>query len=684
MYKVYNCSKFKILLIAAQFLIISSGLALDTLPNNVIDISSVAVQTNFQNGSVYFVAPQQKGILPLEINGEIDTFQIENGFSKWEVDLDRSGQLFILRNPESIGSLQLYHLSLSKEENVRIRQIPTWMSLLPPLLAIAAALIFKAVVIALLLGVLCGAFIASGMYFDSLLSGFLRTVDTYVIGALNDPYHLSIIVLALLIGAMVAIISNNGGMQGVINKIIPYAKTRRSTKLSAFFMGIVLFFDDYANTLIVGSTMKKLTDSFKISREKLAYIVDSTAAPIASVALVTTWVGAELTYIQSGIISMDIDLGNSIYGIFLASLKYSFYPFLTLFFVFFIIWSKRDFGPMFKAEKRALTVAKDPENDAPVGAAEGEDLEPKKGIPYRWYNGVIPIAVMLITAVVGLVHTGLVALFEEAVQTGISQGVFSWSAAWEAAPLLLEDSTSALQRVGLIIGYSDPYNSLLWAAGLAVVVALIMTFYQNLLSLTEGMLSFEKGIKSMIPAIIILVLAWALALVTRELGTANYLAGLMEGNINPYLLPPVIFVIAAFTAFSTGSSWSTMAILYPIALPMTYAVCVSSGLEPGITVEIILNVISIVLAASVLGDHCSPLSDTTILSSMASGCDHIEHVRTQMPYALTVGAFSLLAAFLSTFFGGGWFVSLNIVAVILVLFWLILLKFGKNAEGAGI
>ncbi len=641
----------------------------------------ITVKTD-QNRKNLFLVSDHTDEMPivLEINGETDTFLMINGMAPLNLDLRRKGELFFFMEPGHYTSLQIYHLSLDSEGLVRLRKIPLWLSLFPPLLAIGLALVFREVIISLSLGILSGAFIASGMYFDSILTAFLRTMDTYILGALNDPYHLSIILLSLLIGSTVAIISNNGGMQGVINKIVPYAKTRRSTKLTGYFMGLLLFFDDYANTLIVGSTMRKLTDAYKISREKLAYIVDSTAAPIAAVALITTWVGAELSYIQSGIIHIDIELGQSVYAIFLASLKYSFYPFMTLLFVFMILWTGRDYGPMFKAETKALTAEEKSDADEEDQKLEEDELEPKKGIPHRWYNAAVPNLTLILTAVIGLYYTGLQGLHADMVGDGVIDSLFSREAAWEAAAITLGEEAGFLQKLGLVIGYSDPFASLLWASALAVTVALLMTFYQNLMGVFEGMESFGRGMKSMLPAVIILALAWGLALITQDLGTADYLAGLLQGNISPYLIPPLVFLIAAFTAFSTGSSWSTMAILYPIAIPATYAVCTAAGIDTELTVEIMLNVISVVLAASVLGDHCSPLSDTTILSSLASGCDHIEHVRTQLPYALSVGIFALAASFLSTFLGGGWMVSLILFGIGGVVFWMVINRIGARAE----
>ena len=210
-------------------------------------------------------------------------------------------------------------------------------------------------------------------------------------------------------------------------------------------------------------------------------------------------------------------------------------------------------------------------------------------------------------------------------------------------------------KMGILIGKSDSYVALLWASLSGVLVALVLTLSARIMKLMDAIHTITTGFKTMLPALIILTLAWSLAITTEELHTANYLTSILQDSISPYALPAIIFILAALIAFSTGSSWSTMAILYPIAIPTTWAICQSQGLDAGISMEILLNVISIVLAASVLGDHCSPISDTTILSSLASDCNHIDHVRTQLPYALTVGAVSLVIG--NTGYHAGWWLS---------------------------
>jgi Na+/H+ antiporter NhaC len=529
-----------------------------------------------------------------------------------------------------------------------------------------------------------GAFIAGGMRLDSIFYFFqslLNVITDYIIRALNDFSHLAVIIFSLLIGGMVALISKNGGMTGVVNSLSRYAKTPASAQIVTWFLGIAIFFDDYANTLIVGNTMRPVTDRFKISREKLAYIVDSTAAPVAAIAFITTWIGAELGYIDSGIQIIGFEHINlSPYAIFIQSLRYSFYPILTLAFVFFLIRSGREYGPMHHAETRArltgqVSPAATPDRDEP----NMENLSPVSNAPNEWIFAVIPILSVILVTFYGLLHTGFEAIREQLIQSGIIANGHSWREVWHGMHLA-SPGKGFLTNLGDIIGQADPYTALLWSSFAGVTIAILMTVGGRIIKLFDTMHYLVTGFKTMIPAVIILTLAWSLAITTEELRTAEFLTMALKGSLNPYLLPGLIFILAALTSFSTGSSWSTMAILYPIAIPTSWAVSLAAGLSPEVSTEILFNVIAVVLAASVLGDHCSPISDTTILSSLASDCNHIDHVRTQLPYALTVGLVSLMAGTFSSMLGGGWAINTIILLLSMATLWLIIRKVGKRIE----
>ncbi len=617
----------------------------------------------------------------IHINGQPDTLRFSGGQASLPFSTDAVGGLFLIQ--DSAGN-RLYHIA-RLETGHRIRKIPLWLSIMPPLVAIFLALVFREVIVSLFAGIWMGAFIAGGLRVDSiyyLLLPLFKVVEKYIINALNDPGHLSVVIFSLLIGGMVAIISRNGGMAGVVSRLTRFARTRRSAQFITWLLGVAIFFDDYANTLIVGNTMRSVTDRFKVSREKLAYIVDSTAAPVAAVAFITTWIGAELGYIDDGVESLRrFNFDMTAYAIFLQSLKYSFYPVLTLSFILILVFTGRDYGQMLEAERRAYHTGSVKDRSlAEEGGEALEDLSPVKDAPLRAYNAVIPVLIVVCMTMYGLLDTGFSATYAELLGTGASSSGQSWGSIWaDMGALLGGEEPGFFLKLGKLIGNADSYVALLWSSISGIVAALLLTLVGRIMNLDTTMGALVAGFKTMLPALIILTLAWSLAITTEELHTALYLTSTLEGSINPYFMPAIIFVLSAAIAFSTGSSWSTMAILYPIAIPTTWAICRAAGIDPAISLEIMLNVIATVLAASVMGDHCSPISDTTILSSLASDCNHIDHVRTQLPYALTVGSVSLVAGTLSTLLGGGWAISLAMLLASLLLLVGICLRFGKQA-----
>jgi Na+/H+ antiporter NhaC len=501
-----------------------------------------------------------------------------------------------------------------------IDPIPLWLSVLPPLIAILMALLLKEVFTALFTGVFIGAvmtmFYRGQNIFEAMFNGFFAVIDDYVIPSLTDSGHLSIIIFSMLIGGMVGVITNNGGMRGVVNYLSRFAGNARSGQLVTWLLGVLLFFDDYANTLVVGNTMRPVTDRLRVSREKLAYIVDSTAAPIASIAFVTTWIGAELSYIQDGIKTLDLD--ESPYDVFLNSLQYAYYPLLAIGFVFMLIWLRRDFGPMHSIELAARKGAGRAKADESSKALESGEALPETGAEPRWYNAVVPVLVLILGTIAGLIITG------------------SRVSPWDAG-------ATAIDNLAGIIGNADSFSALLWSSLAGAVTAVLLSVVQKLLTLRQSMDALVDGFKTMMTAVLILVLAWSVALITEHLRTAEFISTTLIGlQFTPYLIPALTFVLAASVAFSTGSSWGTMAILYPLILPASWLIGQNAGLDYDVTLAIFHNVVSAVLAGSVLGDHCSPISDTTILSSLASSCNHISHVKTQMPYALTVGAVAIV------------------------------------------
>lgn len=535
--------------------------------------------------------------------------------------------------------------------------IPLWVSVLPPLLAILMALITKEVFSSLFIGLLLGTtaiFRYAGFnWFVAFFKGIFAIADTYVIDALMSTEHLSIIVFSMMIGGMVVLITLNGGMKGIVNILSRYATTRRSGQMITWLMGILIFFDDYANTLVVGNTMRPITDRLKISREKLAYIVDSTTAPVAAIAFITTWIGAELSYIQEGLVHTQIE--ESPYIVFLSSLKYSFYPILTLVFMLMLILMQRDFGLMWRKEKEAAAADTISEEKSTKRTPQVvKEFEVPEHIRGRWYNAAIPVGIVIFGTLAGLVYTG-----------------------WDGA-VWYDDSLTMVGKLSAIIGNADTFKALMWSSLTGMLVAMLLSLSQRILNMQEGMEGILNGFKTMFNAIIILILAWAMANITKELHTADFITGsLAHMQVSPHVLPFITFIFSAMIAFSTGSSWGTMAIIYPLILPAAWKIGLDNGLGHDELVMVFHNVVASVLAGAVWGDHCSPISDTTILSSLSCSCNHISHVQTQMPYAITVGAIALLVGVLPAGFGLP--VWLSYVVGIVVLF-LIIRYLGKKSS----
>ncbi|MCT4587983.1 MAG: hypothetical protein N4A71_09190 [Carboxylicivirga sp.] len=570
------------------------------------------------------------------------------GGTKRELESDDNGLFFEYQFKEKT-EIQLIHQDRIDKKTVN--PIPLWLSILPPLIAIIMALITKEVFSSLFVGLLIGTSVIykySGIrFFVAVFKGAFAIIDTYLMQALLSHEHISIIIFSMLIGGMVTLISLNGGMKGIVNILSRYANNRRSGQFITYLMGLLIFFDDYANTLVVGNTMRPVTDKLKISREKLAYLVDSTSAPIAAIAFITTWIGAELSYIQQGITEVGLD--SSAYSVFLQSLKYSFYPILTLAFVPMLIWQKKDFGPMLKAEQQARQL--NPAEIKQKGRSPqimkelevGEDVKPK------WFNAVIPVLIVVFGTIAGLIYTGW--------------NVEIWG----------NSNLSFTTKLSQTIGDADVFNALIWSSLAGVFAALVLTTAQGIMNLKESIEGLINGFKTMFHAILILSLAWSLALLTDHLHTAEFITGILTAiNISPEFIPALTFVFAAAIAFSTGSSWGTMAIIYPLILPAIWKIGQEAGMDTDAILPLFYNAVSCVLAGAVLGDHCSPISDTTILSSLACSCNHILHVRTQMPYALLVGSVALIVGTLPSAFGVH--VSISYLIAVGILFAFIKLK----------
>ena len=517
----------------------------------------------------------------------------------------------------------------------------TWLSILPPLIAIGIALIFRQVLFALFLGIWSGAYLVGELSFGYIFNSFFTSISDFIVPAVADVGHLSIIVFTLLIGGIVGVITENGGTRGIIKAITRFVRTKVHGQLVTSLMGFIVFFDDYANTMVVGSTMRPLTDKLRISRAKLAFLVDATAAPVATIALVSTWIGAMVGFIgesQASIVGFD----EAPYSVFISSLPYNFYAFFTILFVIIIAWSGRDFATMLKSRKQ-LYKAKHDRNLDKYDVYREKLKDEDENIVTHWANAAIPIVVLVLGTIAGLFITGEGSSVQEIVET------------------------------------ADSYKALLWGSLAALAVAIAITLSRRILNTEETLQGMKEGMHVMFDGLLILVLAWSLSAVTVELGTADYLVSVFGEAINPYWLPALVLVLSALTAFATGSSWGTMGILMPLVVPLAWEIGNSSGLPVEITHEIIYACVSSVLGGSVWGDHCSPISDTTILSSIATQCDHVEHVNTQLPYSMIVGGISILGMAGMLVAGIPWWIIYPLGAGLIVA---IIFKFGKIPDPA--
>ena len=513
--------------------------------------------------------------------------------------------------------------------SAELRVIPGWISTLPALLAIGVALTIRNVIPALLLGLWVGSTALQSFTLIGAGRGLLDSFQVFVTKAIADFDRASIILFTMMIGGMVGIITRNGGMASVVKAIVSRAKTAVGGQVAVWLMGLMIFFDDYSNTLVVGNTARSLTDHLKISREKLAYIVDSTAAPVACIALITTWIGYEIGLVDQALKSIDELAHIQAYSVFVHSIPYSFYPILAIIFVFMISASGRDFGPMLKAEIRARNGAVKPEMAEALPAIHGDELEPKDRVPLRTMNAFVPIISLIVALLISLYMLG------------------------EGDTLIeILESTSA-------------YQSMMYSSFVGVLVAAGMSIGQRILSIHETVDAWYGGLRATLFGMIILVLAWSLSDLTETLNTAAYLVTLLADSLPVALIPALVFILAAVTAFTTGTSWGTMAILMPLIIPLSWAVMGVNGMAGDSGMHIMYSAVACCLGGAVWGDHCSPISDTTVLSSVASGCDHIEHVRTQLPYALLVGVVGLAIGTVPGGFGLSPWISLIVGIVIL-------------------
>jgi len=496
--------------------------------------------------------------------------------------------------------------------------IGTWWSILPPVIAIVLAFITKEVYSSLLAGVIIGA---------CFYTGFQPWAATEMLfTTMKDSLSLDILIFDVLLGMIIVLLQKSGGSAAYGRWASSKIKNKKSALLATSGLGCLIFVDDYFNCLTVGSVMRPVTDRFKVSRAKLAYIIDATAAPICIIAPISSWAAAVDSYVPT-------DLGVTGFQIFLRSIPFNLYALLTLFMVIYITVRAIDFGQMKIHERNA-------ENGDlfTSGAGEYENVaEEKISTNGRVSDLVLPIVVLIISAVACMIYTGT-----------------------------LNGGTGI---VGAFANCSSSY-SLVVATSITLIFMMVLYLPRKIVTFTEFMNSLVEGFKLMIPAIMVLILAWTLQGVTGALEISSFVTGIVDANsAASFIIPLVMFGVAVFLSFSTGTSWGTFAILIPI-------VC---GIFSGQNLDMMIIAISAVLAGSVMGDHVSPISDTTIMSSSGAQCNHINHVSTQMQYALVVAA-ACAVGYIVAGLTQSWILSLAVGVAVVVTVLEVLNKREKKAE----
>ena len=505
------------------------------------------------------------------------------------------------------------------------------LTILPPLVAIVLAFATKNVIVSLVLGVMSGGFLLNlnGMnVFSALFSSFLDLVDR-AIAALADPWNAGIILQVLAIGGVINLVAKMGGAKAIAEALAKKAKNARSAQLITWASGLLVFFDDYANSLIIGPMMRPVTDKMKISRERLAFVIDATAAPVAGLAIISTWIGLEVGLIGDGFNAIGVEANA--FSVFLNTIPFRFYNILILGFIVLTSIMLKDFGPMREAELRARRgeskLASSKEIDEKI-SSEHSDLEPLPGVKLNIWNAIIPIGILIVGSLFAFYYSGY--------QTILSG---------DDATLIELVKNSPLSFVSIREAFSnaDASVALFQAALFTGIVALCMGVNKKIFTVSQGLEMWVDGMKTLVITCVILICAWSLSSVIKELGTAKFLVTLLSGSVPAFLLPSIIFVLGGIISFATGTSFGTIGILMPLTIPLAHSI------NPEMSYIVVS--ISAVLTGSIFGDHCSPISDTTILSSMGAGCNHIDHVRTQMPYALFVGAIAILFGYIPAGFG---------------------------------
>jgi len=472
----------------------------------------------------------------------------------------------------------------------------TFWALVPPVVAIGLALITKEVYSSLFVGILMGGLLYSGFQFESTIT---HIFEDGIIGVLSDSYNVGILVFLVILGTMVSLMNKAGGSAAFGQFAAEKIHNRVGAQLATILLGVLIFIDDYFNCLTVGSVMRPVTDKFKVSRAKLSYLIDATAAPVCIIAPISSWAAAVTGFVE----------GEDGFSIFIRAIPYNFYAILTLVMMVGMVLMKTEFGSMRTHELNAAKGDLFTTPGRPYGSAK-EEIADTKG---KVMDLLIPIVSLIVCCVIGMLYTG---------------GFFSGT-----------DFVTAFSQ-------SDASLGLTFGSFFGLVITIGLYQFRRILSFSDCMACIPEGFKAMVPAILILTFAWTLKAMTDSLGADVYVAGLVEASAQGFLnfLPAIIFIVGCFLAFATGTSWGTFGILIPIV------VAVFENSNP----QLMIISISACMAGAVCGDHCSPISDTTIMASAGAQCEHVNHVTTQLPYAVTAAAVSFVTYIVAGFTQKAW------------------------------
>ncbi len=533
-----------------------------------------------------------------------------------------------------------------------------WYSVLPPLFAVTFAALTGRIMLSLTLSVIMGGLLSVVPAESSSPAAWAAGIDDsfgFIGGVLGDAVNQQLLVFVVFVLMMIAIVIAAGGLQAIVNWLSRFARGPRSAQFVTYLLGVIIFIDDYANTMIVGSAMRPVTDRFRVSREKLSFLVDATSAPVAGLAILSTWVGYEVGLFNEAAQSLGIRevglSGESLgikngYAMLFDALSFRFYCVILLVFMAFNTLSGKDFGPMRRAEKRARRTGQVAELDAvPMTSDTFTRADPSPLARIRLSAGIIPIGILFAILIGGVWIDGG--------GWAIVQADLAAPLKWSAWKEIISDSANSIK----ILAYGSAVS--------VVVAAFCAHFIARLDSATIRHAALSGARSSLLP-IAILSLAWSLKAACDALQTGPFLVHAVGDSVPPQMFPAIVFVIASMTSFATGTSYGTMAILMPTAVPIAYALEDHSyGLITMITLGSILD-------GAIFGDHCSPVSDTTIMSSISSSCDHMHHVRTQLPYSLVVATLALCCGYLPAGLGlPSWISLLIATGLIGALFWLL-------------